>query len=60
MNPTFFRDFAERIRALVTGARTDAARQQLQQWADELDGHADAFERERAEDGSPKTLKPPI
>jgi hypothetical protein len=58
MNPAFFRDFAERVRALITGARTDAARQQLQQWADELDGHADAFERARAENGSVKAMNP--
>lgn len=58
MNPAFFRNFAQRCRVLMQGARTDAARQQFRVWADELDARAEASESGSDEGDTQETAKP--
>ena len=44
MRRSFFRELARRCRGLVKTAQTDAVKQQLGSWEDELDEQAEATE----------------
>jgi len=46
MEPAFLREFARRCRALMLGARTDAARRQLAMQVEDFEQRADTLERE--------------
>jgi hypothetical protein len=47
MSPEAIRRFAKRCRQLMLRVRTEAARHQLQMWADEFENYAEAVELER-------------
>jgi len=48
VDPAFFRDFAQRVRKLMTVSRTEAARRQLAIWAEEFEQRAAALEAQLA------------
>jgi hypothetical protein len=58
MDPAFFRDFAQRCRVLMQGARSDAARQQFRLWADELDRRAEESKSGLGDGDARDVLKP--
>ena len=47
-SPFYFRGLALRVRELMAAARTDAAKQQLAIWLEEVEQQAEARERELA------------
>lgn len=46
MEAAFFRDFADRIRAVMLVAKTDAARLQLALWVEEFEQRAEGLKAE--------------
>jgi hypothetical protein len=47
MDSSFLSDFANRIRAMMALARTDAARRQLAMWLEEFEGRFESGKDER-------------